>query len=337
MYPIIEELVNLAIPMWDLTLELSLHNKFAFESKGTTRRIECKGCMGYVKERNDFASDEQPAQRENEADQAFCSRQGEWWDSVKQYILPEPDPFNAPPDLTDSDTFHNLRQSYRDNGIQVITKVANIQLTPEKPEYDGSNWHVEGQMNEHIIATALYYYDSENITTSRLSFRQSSMVDEMTIEYEQDDHDWLPLTFGAENEEDMVQDLGSVACTQGRMVTFPNTLQHRVEPFGLLDRSKPGHRKIVALFLVDPTIRIISTANVPAQRKDWWLERVWQTRALPGLSMELQEKIVHDVEGFPFSLDEAREFRRRLMAERGTFVRTQDSHFRYDTFTLCEH
>jgi hypothetical protein len=25
-------------------------------------------------------------------------------------------------------------------------KLANIELTPDKPEYDGGSWHVEGQL-----------------------------------------------------------------------------------------------------------------------------------------------------------------------------------------------
>ncbi|KAJ6184217.1 hypothetical protein N7519_005518 [Penicillium mononematosum] len=58
--------------------------------------------------------------------------------------------------------------------------------------------------------------------------------------------------------------------TWGRLLTFPNTLQHRVSPFSLADNTKPGHRKILALFLVDPNLRIISSANVPPQDELWW-------------------------------------------------------------------
>ena len=67
--------------------------------------------------------------------------------------------FDKPIDLS---TFENLK---------VIVKLANIELTPENPSYAGGSWHVEGGINEDIIATVLYYYDVENITESRLSFR----------------------------------------------------------------------------------------------------------------------------------------------------------------------
>src|ERR1051325_10731180 len=48
--------------------------------------------------------------------------------------------------------------------------------------------------------------------------------------------------------------------------------QHRVSPFKLIDPTKPGHRRFIALWLVDPTKRIISTANVPPQQMNWYVD-----------------------------------------------------------------
>lgn len=44
-----------------------------------------------------------------------------------------------------------------------------------------SKRHVEGALNEHICATALYYYDQDNVTDSYLQFRQSIDAEEMTM------------------------------------------------------------------------------------------------------------------------------------------------------------
>jgi hypothetical protein len=44
---------------------------------------------------------------------------------------------------------------FRESGLQIIVKMASIELTPEKPRFPVGSWHVEGQMNEHICATAL--------------------------------------------------------------------------------------------------------------------------------------------------------------------------------------
>lgn len=54
--------------------------------------------------------------------------------------------------------------------LQVIVKLANIELTPENSWYEGGTWHVEGMANENIVATGIYYYDTENITDSRFKF-----------------------------------------------------------------------------------------------------------------------------------------------------------------------
>lgn len=57
--------------------------------------------------------------------------------------------------------------------------------------------------------------------------------------------------------------------------------QHRVRPFRLRDPTKPGYRRFIALWLVDPLTRIISTANVPPQRQDWWIESILGETAKP--------------------------------------------------------
>jgi hypothetical protein len=76
------------------------------------------------------------------------------------------------------------RVDLRGRNLQVIVKLANIHLTPEKLEYNGGVWHVEGMENERIVATGIYYYHMDNITESQLSFRRS--VNEPG--YEQSDH-----------------------------------------------------------------------------------------------------------------------------------------------------
>ena len=40
--------------------------------------------------------------------------------------------------------------SLRDKTVQVIVKLANIVLTPEKPEYAGGTWHVEGECCDQL-------------------------------------------------------------------------------------------------------------------------------------------------------------------------------------------
>lgn len=49
-----------------------------------------------------------------------------------------------------------LEQRHWESGLQIIVKMALIELTSDKREFPVGGWHVEGQMNEHICSTSLY-------------------------------------------------------------------------------------------------------------------------------------------------------------------------------------
>ncbi|TBU44511.1 hypothetical protein BD309DRAFT_990242 [Dichomitus squalens] len=54
------------------------------------------------------------------------------------------------------------------------------------------------------------------------------------------------------DREALNQELGSIVAKEGKCVVFPNIYQYRVQPFELADKTKPGCRKILCFFLVDP-------------------------------------------------------------------------------------
>ena len=136
----------------------------------------------------------------------------------------------------------------------------------------------------------------------------------------------METIYGFENESPSIQNLGSVVTRQGRLLCFPNVMQHRVHPFHLADPTKPGHRKILALFLVDPHNRIISTANVPPQQMAWWRECVEQAGALEKVPPEIRDHIMEATD-FPVSLKEAKLQREELMKERTEFVEYHNEDF----------
>ncbi|PWY89170.1 hypothetical protein BO70DRAFT_359478 [Aspergillus heteromorphus CBS 117.55] len=84
----------------------------------------------------------------------------------------------------------------------------------------------------------------------------------------------LEAFFGFQRLMPAIQNLGSVLTKSGRLLAFSNTFQHRVQPLCITDATKPGHQKVLAMSLVGPYIHILSTANVPPQRKDWWADEV---------------------------------------------------------------
>lgn len=209
----------------------------------------------------------------------------------------------------------NFRKRYP-KGLQVIFKLATIHLTPEKPEYEGGSWHVEGGQNESICASAIYYYHQDNITDSSLAFRQSLDTDEILMVPNQSEYASVEAYLGVQQDGPAVQDLGQVLTREGRLLAFPNCVQHQVQPFSLEDQTKAGYRKILAMFLIDPARRVLSTSNVPPQRKDWWAEELHKGGVLREFPAELAQHTVDLVDEFPISFEKAVEMRETLMDER---------------------
>ncbi|MFD7028334.1 DUF4246 domain-containing protein [Streptomyces sp. NPDC059917] len=248
-----------------------------------------------------FAEDEEGAAAYAAARDAYDVASDAWWENRRPVVPDAPD-FTAP-ELPDE----AARVDLRGRRLQVIVKLATVHLTPEKPEYPGGSWHVEGMINERIVSTGIYYWDSENITESRLGFRAA--LDDP--EYEQNDDDGVREVYGLENEDALSQALGSASTPAGRCLAFPNVLQHRVSPFALVDPDRPGHRKILAFFLVDPSRRIVSTADVPPQQP-------WSATST-------------------MTLEEAEGHREQLMRERKFFVDEHNEQIYEREFSLCEH
>jgi hypothetical protein len=216
--------------------------------------------------------------------------------------------------------------------LQVIVKLANIELTPENPKYTGGSWHVEGMANENIVASGIYYYHTENITESRLNFR----IQVREPEYEQSDNQGCRIMYGLEDEEPLIQHLDGIITKQDRCIAFPNIYQHQVQPFELADPTKAGSRSILVFFLVDPEIPVLSTTHVPPQQKDWEIPKELMLQVMKRLPPELVVEIERMVD-WPITLAEAKKHREELMKERKFFVKTMNEEMFERPFSLCEH
>ncbi|KAG8943131.1 hypothetical protein FRC04_003211 [Tulasnella sp. 424] len=232
-----------------------------------------------------------------------------------------------------------IEYSIQGKQVQVIVKLANIHLSPEKPEYPGGKWHVEGMANERIVASGIYYYDCENITESQLAFRQAVSFGP-DADYEQSDGLGIKLTWGLEEGNGSNQVVGAVKTSADRCIAFPNIYQHQVSSFKLVDPSKPGHRKIVALFLVDPEHRIPSTTDIPPQQAHWTREAVFDSfikeQVKVPLPVELVDMVADHVDNV-MTMEEAKTYREQLMDERTAFVGVVDEQHFATEFSFCEH
>ncbi|KAJ3181491.1 hypothetical protein HDU87_001101 [Geranomyces variabilis] len=180
---------------------------------------------------------------------------------------------------------------------KVVVKMANIELTPEKPKYPGGSWHLEGTAREDIVATGIYYYSIDNISSSRLSFQSAFNAEESyDWGYEQGDHVGIQEVLGVLSTQPATQYLGAV----------------------------------------EANTAVLSTSNVPPQQSEWFWEEVCDSvpkfRTLP---RELLAKIGGYVDS-PLTLDQAKERRLRFMESRKAKAGVVDSQF-YEEVSLCEH
>ncbi|KAH9850841.1 hypothetical protein C2E23DRAFT_734061 [Lenzites betulinus] len=257
-----------------------------------------------------------------------------WEREVQWPLMPDPPPFSPPT----SDGRVELK--LRGRTMQIIVKLANIVLTPENPKYPGGSWHVEGMANERIVATGLYYYACENITESRLNFRTvvgDSTEGGVNMPYQESDEKGYYTMYGFAGGCPLNQELGYVVAEEDKCVAFPNVYQHRVDGFELADPTKPGIRKILCFFLIDPETRILSTSDVPPQQADWSVAEMHRAKAVADLPAELFDMVVEYAKEGTMSRKEAEEHREQLMAERAKFVlKHTEKVFEID-FSMCEH
>jgi len=306
---------------------------------------------------------------------------------VDKAAVPEPSPgtFRRAP-VTPPHVHYSvaLQDRFREQGLQVLVEISSIELTPEAPAYapdaaaqaaayaaraakrfakavanntpvnldkkaDGDGWQRAGQLNEHLVAAALFAFDVENVTEPHLAFRQKMSVNNALYRFneffklpENASADYDPLVDGPAHlvgkEHDAgalaeifgvpdmemsrdagvypYQHAGSVAMLPGRLVAFPNVLEHRINPFRLVDATKPGRCRWLALYLVDPHYRVCSTRNVPPQQRDWWAEAAGRELGAAGrLPQEIINQIMQDTDSWPMGIREAQWHREQLAKE----------------------
>jgi hypothetical protein len=199
LYQVLEQCVDASIPLWNEVLSF-FHNRTRIHISATSDEdYALPAGVKYHEEEFD------------EWDDAYI----EWKRAHHYLIWPEPEPFKsfeASAANKDGVWPVDLKNDFSETGLQIIFKLANIHLTPEMPTYDGGAWHIEGALNEHICATALYYYDEENITASHLAFRQAIDCEELVMKPAQ----VCAVFFSAKN---MDKHLGPLKVTRALRVT----------------------------------------------------------------------------------------------------------------------
>ncbi|KAK3989607.1 hypothetical protein QBC44DRAFT_82527 [Cladorrhinum sp. PSN332] len=316
----------------------------------TAKDEEGEGDKKEAKEDGDEEDDDDEEEEEDDDEDDDWKYEDEWRDwketnRVLVYLEPREyapqSKFLEPENVSKKIKVLGAPISLKNTNLQIIFKLANIYLSPENPEYEGGSWHVEGTLNEMICASAIYYYDQENITDSHLAFAHTMDTQAVIMIPEQSEFSSIETFLGVQSETSGMasQSIGEVHTREGRLLTFPNCLRHQVQPFRLEDETKPGHRKILAMFLIDPNRPVLSSAHVPPQRRDWWADKVRNESGLSGNKVppEVFDMVMDEVEDFPLSWEQALEHREKLMEERGFMNDELDTEIEQLEFSFCEH
>ncbi|WOO80289.1 uncharacterized protein LOC62_03G003803 [Vanrija pseudolonga] len=220
----------------------------------------------------------------------------EWF--VRTHPLVQPQPLPSAEDRQRFlDSWRPLPDSVSVLGkkLQIIVSVKNVVLTPQKPRFPGTEFHVQGLINERVSGVAVYCYDSDNVTESRLSFAAPAAP----VDHRRDPGN-VQYLYGISQSRDYVPlvwvTLGSTMLRPGGLVVFPNVLAHRDEPLELADSTRPGFRKTITVCLVDPHTPILSTVNVPPQQRLWAASDAHEAPGLvgPGMAHFTSEELLHE-------------------------------------------
>ena len=136
-------------------------------------------------------------------------------------------------------------------------------------------------------------------------------------------------------------EMGAIPTTQGRMIVFPNDIQHRVVGVGNSSDTEIATRKILCFFLVNPDVNLISTMDVPQQQWERvkYTQAVWLTLVSKRMGKQLpKEMVMYIIEKakYGFTWEEALQHRLNLMKERKFFVNDQNEEMERE-YSLCEH
>lgn len=150
-YDLIERAFNCLIPQWNMTmtpLKDMLHSR---------TRMEYHKAEYYPVPKE--VLDRAPKIKEREAESEFDERVEKWRMEHFRVIQPDVDTFipwavpqemmsKLPEDMPEPVRIEqgvNLNNDYKERGLQVITRLMGVDLTPDDPYYQ-TEWHVEGQM-----------------------------------------------------------------------------------------------------------------------------------------------------------------------------------------------
>ncbi|KAF5384697.1 hypothetical protein D9757_006244 [Collybiopsis confluens] len=407
LFRVLEKMFLLALPHFEKTKEMS--ESYTPHQSSSVRRWE---------ERRAFANDNEGSLTRAMWNE-FLDKNRDRWETEKAEEQLEKEKLQQRIEEEEKQTKGSLSnlgdelvssEEYEGEELKVIVKAANYTLTPGR-EYEGS-WHMEGMPHERIIASVIYYYETDSaIEDSGLSFRKfrDASGDFPDVEESSHRHEDFQASFYKHREADEEEeddygedehednypsdwetcvdfdgvtrpmytsdisyfiDMGTVPTTNikrgtGRMISFPNWLQHKVEKVKNISADigskHVSTRKILCFFLVDDTVqdesyvsypgfsftglqnmKVLTTSEVPMQMRKTneptllaLLPKISEKLTGTALPAELVVLIWKFVAEGAIGREEAEKNRLALIVDRR--VKSSRRQIGNDTYSLCEH
>ena len=140
LYEVVESFITKAIPLWNKCLVSDDHMG--------RRHIECQ--LEKWDPPEPVATTANSSKEDDEDSSSDSSIYDQW--SRRRIVVPEPRDFDGPTRKPWDRNYVNLERAFKTAGLQVIVKLTSIELTPEKPQYAGGSWHLEGvNHSNHVL------------------------------------------------------------------------------------------------------------------------------------------------------------------------------------------
>ncbi|KAI9505557.1 hypothetical protein GGI26_002589 [Coemansia sp. RSA 1358] len=218
----------------------------------------------------------------------------------------------------------------RNQNLQAVVRMKNMYLTPESPVIAKHEDHSTRNDNDKIVATAIYFYDVENITDAEIGFKDpiNAGCKDNEFVYSCYTYATFPRIY-----EDVIdagwcykysQCSGKIEIKSGRWVCFPSSYLHYLTSMKLANSSKPGHVKMMVFHFVNPVVRIPSTSIVPPQQREWWEDKL-----LANPCLEIKEHI-----DMLMTSEQAIEYRKITEKLNGNAYNNENQSL-YDVFQSC--
>ncbi|KAI0692942.1 hypothetical protein BC835DRAFT_1276765 [Cytidiella melzeri] len=306
----IESVLSRAVPLLEHVLtDLHRDNPLRHRISGSCKYLEC---------------DEPTEPERSDDEEGWTKYHKELQDRSRSRPIVQPDVPEA--GYTGGLEYRRDRVSLRGRIVNIIVRMTEVRLRPDRPYQGPSPWHAEGMVNEHIVACAFTCIAAHNAKPMSIDYR---MAVQAPLVHLPGDLEATMRIWGLRDGAPSHQYLGSSKLTPGRIVSYPNIYQTQLSSTALIDPRQEGSVTLLGLYLIDPDFPnimndddILTTTSVPPQDRKW-IHKALEDSLDIRIPMEVIDNIVDHMDWL-MSEVEYEQCAMRMRREREAFWQTND-------------